>query len=248
MVYDGKVRSVDRLRKALEIGWNEDFALVIRGFPVTATRICDLTRWPDFVTPRHMGNNAVADINWARASWAKYELPKLLAAAEGGFDRDPGRSYFDWFLRTAHSELSLMMTTGLSPSSAEETSTEHAHHTHLQNHTTANSHVEWTPVGRVDDTNPKGYQRISHLLEIIEAEHDAIVNIGACCLDPKDFHLIPNFMTFLDSVAGHLRGKRNHLTPRNIRKINDQLSSPYGRGDYLLSYIKTNKKKLDLIY
>lgn len=241
MVYEGKVKSIDQLRKALEIEWAEDFALVIRGYPVSATRICDLTRWNSLVTPGYIPYKTIRTLNWARKNWFKHELPKFLSATKGSFDLEPGRSYFNWFLCTAYRELTLMLTTGFSPSSSHGSNS--AYHTHLQNHSTANSHVEWTPLGRVADIDPR-YQRIDYLREIIEAEHDALVNIGACCLNRDDFYLIPSFSVFFDQLQVRLRGRRNFLTPSITNQMHDlPFYSKRGRGDNLLLFLNDHLDK-----
>lgn len=247
MVYEGKTLPIERLRKALEIEWDEDFALIIRGYPVSATRICDFTRWDGLITPRDIPYKTIQTLNWARKNWFKHELPKFLSATKGSFDLEPGRSYFNWFLRTAYRELTLMLTTGLSPSSSHG-SNDRAYHTHLQNHSIANSHVEWTPLGRVVDIDPQ-YQRIDYLREIIEAEHDAVVNIGACCLNRDDFYLIPSFFAFFDQLHVRLRGRRSFLTPSIANQMRDlPFYSKKGRGDNLLLFLKDHLNKFNTAY
>lgn len=241
MVYEGETLPIDRLRKALEIGWDEDFALVIRGYPVSATRICDLTRWSGLATPHHsLPRETIQTINWARKTWSKYELPKFLSATSGNFDKDPNRSYFNWFLKTAYREIILMLTTGFSPCSSYGSSG-NAHHTHLQNHSTANAHVEWTPLSHISKIDPP-YQPIDHIYEIIEAEHDAIVNIGACCLDSADFHLIPNFFAFVDQLLDLLKGKRSYLTPNIVNRIYRPRVID-SRGNNLLMFLEDHRNK-----
>ncbi len=239
MVYEGKTLPIDRLRKALEIEWAEDFALVIRGYPVSATRICDLTRWEGCSTPRYPDlppRETITTLNWARRSWAKHELPKFLMATNGSFEKNPRRSYFDWFIRSALQELSLMLISGLSPCSPYNASGK-VKHTHLQNFSTANTHVEWTPLGHLDEPDPL-HQPIDNIYEVIEAEHDAIVNIGACCLDPADFCNIPTFSTFFQQLYGRLREKQSYLTPTIVDHILNPTHPVHIRGDNLLYFLE----------
>lgn len=247
MVYEGRTRSIVQLRKILEIDWDENFALLIRGYPVTATRICDLTQWDKHTTPQHIPYQTVKTINWARRTWSKHELPKFLAASKGRFDLEPGRSYFDWFLRTALRELTLMLTTGLSPTTGYETM-DHGYHTHLQNYTTANTHVEWTPLTHINDASHHGNQRMRHLYELIEAEHDALVNIGACSLNAEDFYLIPNFLDFLTLLTYQLRNKVSYLTPDIENQMGLSPGGLNGRGDNLLRFLENRKAQFDSVY
>lgn len=244
MVYEGKTLPIAQLRKALEIEWAEDFALLIRGYPVSATRICDLTRWEDCATPRqHIPVKTIQTINWARNAWEKYELPKFLAATttKGSFDKNPHRSYFDWFIRSAQRELHLMLTTGLSPCSPYD-ARGNANHTHLQNFSTADTHVEWTPLGHLGDPNP-WHQTDANIYEIIEAEHDAVVNIGACCLDPKDFCYIPTFRTFFEQLRDQIKETQSYLTPTIISYILHTSHPEFVRGDNLLCFIEDHRHK-----
>ena len=244
MVYEGKTLTIDRLRKALEIDWDEDFALIIRGYPISATRICDLTRWYGLATPHHylsITPKTVRTLNWARKNWSKHELPKFLAGSAGNFDQEPGRSYFSWFLRSAYRELTLMLTTGFSPCSSYGSSG-NPHHTHLQNHSTANTHVEWTPLVNIGKVGPQ-YQPIDHIYEIIEAEHDAVVNIGACCLDSADFCHIPTFQTFLQQLHGQLKGTQSYLTTAIVNHILYPPHSVSIRGDNLLYFLEKHRHK-----
>ncbi|MBI2310443.1 hypothetical protein HYU90_01275 [Candidatus Collierbacteria bacterium] len=235
MVYEGKTLPIDRLRKALEIKWAEDFALVIRGYPVSTTRICDLTQWYDLVTPDHLiPLKTIRTLNWARNIWKKYELPKFLAATKGDLEKNPQRSYFDWFTRSAQRELYLMLMTGLSPCSSYDIRG-NVNHTHLQNVSTANTHVEWTPLGHLDEPDPRP---VANIYEIIEAEHDAIVNIGACCLESKDFCYIPTFLTFFQQLYGQLREKQSYLTPTIVDHILNPTHPVHIRGDNLLYFLE----------
>lgn len=242
MVYEGKTLPIDRLRKALEIEWAEDFALVIRGYPVSATRICDLTRWEDCVTPsHHIPDKTIHTINWARNIWKKYELPKFLIATNSDFEKNPQRSYFDWFIRSAQRELYLMLMTGLSPCSPYD-ARNNANHTHLQNYSTANTHVEWTPLGHLGQPDPLR-QSVANILEIIEAEHDAVVNIGACCLDPTDFCYIPTFQTFFMQLRDQLKETQSYLTPTIVNHILYPPHSVHIRGDNLLYFLEDHRHK-----
>ena len=244
MVYEGKTLTIDRLRKALKIEWAEDFALVIRGYPISATRICDLTRWEDCVTPSYPNlppYETIPTINWARNIWTKYELPKFLAATKGDLEKNPRRSYFDWFTRAAQHELYLMLVTGLSPCSPYD-ARENANHTHLQNVSTANTHVEWTPLGHLGKLDLMR-QSVANIHEIIEAEHDAVVNIGACCLDSADFCHIPTFQTFLQQLHGQLKGTQSYLTTAIVNHILYPPHSVSIRGDNLLYFLEKHRHK-----
>ncbi len=239
MVYEGKTMTIDRLRKALEIEWAEDFALLIRGYPVSATRICDLTRWEGHSTPRYPDlppHETIQTLNWARNIWTKYELPKFLTAIKGDLEKNPRRSYFDWFICSAQRELSSMLITGLSPCSPYDANGK-INHTHLQNFSTANTHVEWIPLGHLGKSDPL-YQPIANIYEVIEAEHDAVVNIGACCLEPKDFCYIPTFQTFFQQLYGQLREKQSYLTPAIVNHILNPSHPVHIRGDNLLYFLQ----------
>lgn len=253
LVLEGIPLNTKKIKSALENFEPEDeFALIIRAYPVSATRVIDLTQWTDVHTPylhwngdRSPYKKVVNHLNRARRLWQNYELPRILSAFGKRFGRNPGLFYYRWWKKMAINEAAKMIAVHFTPVSGRENGRFGAEHTHLQNHTTVNTHVEWTPlVNLARIGGPKMSYLEAHLWAVLTTEHDALINAGICSLPISELNELTGFSSFKKDVFSQL-GRMSGC--EDICRTYEALLKrryEHGPGDELVLFAQAHAKNL----
>lgn len=191
LVFQGELIEPKDLANCFNLpeGFESEFALLVRGYVGTATRMLDLIDWYDgkddstnCVTPTlpvvERQDYVASKINTARRLFDDFERKKLARL-----------DLVEWYKQTSilsTDQLAIQVNTGYTPCSGCESPDDQKtiSHTHLQNRTLSGMNVEYAPatdMGRL----PLDI-RAKHFHELFAADVDFIAALGAACLPKKD--------------------------------------------------------------
>jgi len=205
-VIDGEIIPIKKLRELFNMPKDDELAFLIRAYPVSSTRDSDLIRSMNIFTDIKIGTSLerseVESIRWLRSLWKLHERKRMVRNLKSIIDEpDFDAKLMKFNYEMTIKQLSMMIKLGLSPATGHESPNQHLHHTSLHNWTTTSALVEWSPITKIRDLNPK--YRKDHYLALVSDAYEHLVAIGMVSLE--DYRFIPDFTDFLIDLNSRIK-------------------------------------------
>jgi hypothetical protein len=240
LVFNDDAVSVEYIKQLFQIPVNREFALYIRAWPVTSTRVSDLFGVMSFEHVDMIRNGqpkkeeVIQLIRQARQRWTEIELPRMEHALQAPVLAK--KLYEDLLRCTVHS-VRTMIINEMSPVTGEESDENSMSHAHLQNWTTFGALVEWSPVTDYKTLDSGSRRRV--LMKLLDYSHQFIGAMGLAMLE--DYRIIPSMFKFLKMVNCDIPEVKE-IT--NLYDPNNSSFTVLGQIDPIIEFAKANQEVL----